>query len=315
MADDAPTGPTSAETQPTAQVVKNETIYDELRFARERQETTDSYREKVTQPESKRYEPEEEFAFMVHCPLDVDSRTEELGTDEFEMQEKPLNTSVVDTSHTWTFEGMSGLIIEPPVDEADVLGTWSYDSGLNDLEADSELTDVDTLLEKTGTDSYNQVNVRKGRVVGVFIRIKEDGQPIDGETRAIKLREFAQKNGLPVAEIVIKPVNHPDQKPEMISPTDDLTTVEFSIGGSKYRLEELLADPQRPLPGAEPFEGYYLRARKIDGYGAAGGDVRDKETLSLILQQISSIDRASLDDRQSKALDVHINFIQSLLNS
>jgi hypothetical protein len=231
------------------------------------------------------------------------------------MHERPLNTSVIATWHTSTFEGMSGLIIEPPVDEADVLGTWSYDSGLNDLEAESELTDVVTLLEETGTDSYNQVNIRKGRVEGVFIRVKKDGQPIDGEARAIKLREFAQKEGLPVAEIVIEPVNYPDQKPAMISPTDDLTSIEFSIGGSKYRLDELLADPQRPLPVDEPFEGYYLRARKIDEYGAAGGDVKDLETLSLILQQISSIDRASLDDSQSKALDVHISFIQRLLNS
>lgn len=311
------TGPNNTEEKPT----KNGTLYDELKQIAEdnkkeerEMETEPSYAEAITKPESRRYGPEDEFIFMVHCPLDIQSRVEALGTEEFTLDERPLNTSLIDSEHSFTFEGMSGLIIAPSPDQGDILGAWGYDSGVNDLQKQTAVAGPQEVLEATRQDDYNQVNVRKGRVVGVFIRIKDDGAEVGDAARNAELRSFAKSVGLPVAEIVVQPVQYQEEPPKTISPQEGLTTTEFSLGGIKFRLDELLADPDRPVAGAEPFEGYYLRVRKVDEYGSAGGDIVDSDSISLILDQLTKIDRSSLTQGQLKALDTHSRFLRMLVN-
>lgn len=296
------------------------TLYDELRQIADNNHQyggevveKNNYKETVTKPESRRYGPDEEFVFMVHCPLDIQYRVAALGTEEFTLDDRPLNNSLIDSEHTFTFEGMSGLIIEPPSEE-DILGAWSYDSGVNDLQSEPEVTGPKEVLEATRPDDYNQVNIRRGRVIGVFIRIREDGSEIGDTARNAELRKLAEQSGLPLAEIVVRPTRYPDEPPSVLSPQQGLTTIEFSLGGKKYRLDELLADPYRPVPGATTVEGYYLRVREVDEYGASGGDVVDSEAISLVLNQLSGIKRDSLRPDQIKALDVHVRFLQTIVN-
>ncbi len=261
----------------------------------------------VTKPESRRYQPDDEFTFLVHAPLDIRARTEALGLEEFSLTERPLNTTLIDQEHTWTFEGMSGLIIEPPSSQEEALGAWSYDSGLNDMVREETQPDPRTLLKETQPDNYNQVNITSGRVTGVYIRIREDGSDIGNPARAAQLREFAQQNGLPIAEIVVKPQEFTDKPPEIVKPTEDLTTIEFTANGRKFRVDALQADPARPLPGDEPYEGYFLRARSIDQYGEAGGDVSDPESIKTIIDQLQPLLETDLEPSTRKAVETMLH--------
>ncbi len=267
-------------------------VYAELKAGMEKgkaeMEEQKPLNEIVNKPESRRYEPSENFRFLVHAPLDIPSRTAQLGTSEFSQANRPLNTTLIDQDHTWTFEGLSGLIIEPP-QAVDVVGSWSYDSGYNDMARNDQQLSPAKLLEETAQDNYNQVNVVKGRVIGVYLRIKSDGSPLDSTQRVEQLISFARQHNLPVAEIVVEPQGFANEAPTIHKPTPELTTIEFNAGGKKYRIDALQANPNRPLPGDIPKDGYYFRAREIDGYGVAGGDVTDKDSLQVIVAQLSLI--------------------------
>jgi hypothetical protein len=268
----------------------------------------------VTKPESKRYEPSDEFIFLVHAPLNIQDRTTALGLDEFTLTERPLNTTLIDQDHTWTFEGMSGLIIEPPESDEEVLGAWSYDSGLNDMVREKNQPDATKVLEETRPDNYNQVNIRSGRVTGVYIRVREDGSEIGDTQRSKQLREFAATHNLPVAEIVVEPQNFADHTAEVHKPTSDLTSVEFSIAGKKYRVDALTADPSRPLEGDTIFEGHYVRARSIDQYGEANGDVKDSASLQTIVDQLQPLLSTDLDQNTRNAVEAMIKRYQQELD-
>ena len=279
---------------------KPKTIYDELKEGMEKAKRPLS--KIVTKPESRRYGPGEEYIFLVHAPLDIDSRTSQLGLGEFTQTDRPLNTSLIDQDHNWTFEGMSGLIIQPPSSHEDVLGAWAYDSGLNDMVGEKGQPSPQVLLRETRKDNYNQVNIKTGRIEGVFIRVTENGSELGSQQRNTQLREFARENGLPVSEIVVEPQIFEDSAPEIHKPTEDLTTVEFCKNGKKFRIDALLADPGRPLPGDSPVDGYYFRAREIDAYGQASGDVIDPKSLSLIADQVRGLLAQDLEESTKVAL-------------
>ena len=268
----------------------------------------------VSKPESRRYMPDEEFIFLVHAPLDIQDRTAALGTEEFTLTERPLNTTLIDQDHTWTFEGMSGLIIEPPESDSEVLGAWSYDSGLNDMVREENQPDALKVLEETRPDNYNQVNIRTGRVVGVYIRVREDGSEIGDAQRSKQLREFATVHNLPIAEIVVEPQIFEDEAVHIHTPTEDLTSVEFVVDGKKYRIDALVADPDRPLAGDSVFEGHYVRARSIDEYGEAGGDIRDSESLQSIVSQLQPLLETSTDQSTRSAVEAMIKRYQQELD-
>lgn len=268
----------------------------------------------VSKPESRRYMPDEEFTFLVHAPLDIQDRTTTLGLSEFTLAERPLNTTLIDQDHTWTFEGMSGLIIEPPESDEEVLGAWSYDSGLNDMVREENQPDAAKVLEETRADNYNQVNIRTGRVTGVYIRVREDGSEIGDTQRSKQLREFAAIHNLPVAEIVVVPQNFAETAAEIHKPTEDLTSVEFSIGGNKYRVDALRADPDRPLAGDTVFEGHYVRARSIDQYGEASGDVVDSESLQSVVDGLKPLLETDLDQNTRTTVEAMIKRYQQELD-
>lgn len=268
----------------------------------------------VSKPESRRYMPDEEFKFLVHAPLDIQDRTTALGTEEFTLTERPLNTTLIDQEHTWTFEGMSGLIIEPPESDDEVLGAWSYDSGLNDMVREENQPDGLKVLEETRSDNYNQVNVSAGRVVGVYIRVREDGSEIGDTQRSKQLREFAAVHNLPVAEIVVEPQIFEDEATQIHKPTEDLTSVEFVVDGKKYRIDALVADPDRPLAGDTVFEGHYIRARSIDQYGEASGDIRDSDSLQSIVDQLHPLLETDLDQNTRTTVEAMIKRYQQELD-
>lgn len=281
-------------------------LYAELKSGMENgradmeKEKKESYSEYMTKPESRRYEPTEYFAFMVHAPLDIRDRVNQLGLGEFTMTDRPLNTSLIDQAHLWTFEGMSGLIIEPPSENEAVLGAWSYDSGLNDMDRQAVIPSPRRVLEETRTDNYNQVNVEKGKIAGVYIRIKEDGTELGNTERNQQLREFALQNGLPAAEIVVLQQMFNDSEPEIHEPNTDLTSVEFTVQGHKFRLDALVA--HKELKGATATDGYYIRAREIDGYGVAGGDVTDSASLAIIADQLKVALQSQMSEAARKAV-------------
>ena len=291
--------------------VKRKTIYDELKEGMEKARR--SLSEVATKPESRRYGPDEEYIFLVHAPLDIESRTAQLGLEEFSQADRPLNTSLIDQEHNWTFEGMSGLIIQPPSTQEDILGAWSYDSGLNDMVREEDQPNPHTLLTETRKDNYNQVNIRAGKVEGVYIRVKEDGSELGDQQRNAQLREFARQHGLPVAEIVVVPQTFEDSVPHIHKPTEDLTTVEFSKNGKKFRVDALLADPSRQRPGDIAVEGYYFRAREIDAYGQAGGDVLNPGSLRLITEQLSVLLTGDLDESTVEVIEKIIRRYSSTL--
>lgn len=245
--------------------------------------------EVVTRPESKKYMPEDEFTFLIHVPLQgVAERAGQLGTDDFSLTERPLNTSLIDQDHTWTFEGKSGFIIEPSTDTEAVLGAWSFDSGYNDMHRDANANIAAGVLKETKTDDYNQVNISKGRISGVYIRLKEDGAELGEPVFNNQLREFARQNGLPVSEIVVKPLEFDSEPTKVHEFSADRFSVAINKDGKSIKLD-ILHSPERSLPGEEKSSEYYSRVRLLDAYGMTGGDVSDPAELADLVIELQKI--------------------------
>ncbi len=269
-------------------------VYAELKAGlekgrREMEQAKQPLSEIVTQPESRRYLPDEQYTFLVHVSLQgVEERATQLGLEEFSLTERPLNTSLIDQAHTWTFEGQSGFIIQPSMDTGVVVGAWSYDSGFNDMQRSANADLAAGLLRETMLDDYNQVNITQGKIAGVFIRIKEDGSELGDLTYNKQLRKFAKQNGLPVSELVVKPLEFSNEPPKVHEYNADRFSVSMNILGKLLKLD-VLHSPERTLPGEEKPSEYYSRVRLIDVYGMTGGDVSDPVELSKLVGELQKI--------------------------
>jgi hypothetical protein len=123
-----------------------------------------------------------------------------------------LSMSLIDQDHTGTW-GQGGIIVEAP--EENIVITSPTDTGSHSSSKDflrkqsqgrPQLT-ADQLLKSTPPRTYNEVvafakseSGKTLRLVGFFIKVDRDGQPLD-PVIAQKMREHAERLNLPFVEI------------------------------------------------------------------------------------------------------------------
>lgn len=254
----------------------------------------------LSKPEARRYTSDEKYRFLVHTVLDDPQITfNYLSGNEssgFRIQsDKPLNTSLIDQKHTATFEGASGLIVQPPDKAADISGIWPGDVAV-DMQTNGQpnMTGIEALAA-TKRDEYNQVHLKAGKVEGVFIRIAADtGKELGYPQTNQALRELATQQGLPVAEIVVNPRDIQETEPLLKEPlptgNGELYQIVLPHNGYEYKIDVVKQAEGQDVSFVDA-EGFAMRMAKIDGY-----DVWDR---NLTADDLTSIQQSLAPLRQS----------------
>jgi hypothetical protein len=254
----------------------------------------------VTKPEARRYTADEQYRFLVHTVLDNPERTFDYlagnQPDGFKIEtDKPLNASLIDQRHTATFEGASGLIIQPPEKAADISGIWPGDVAV-DMQTNGRpnMTGIEALVA-TKQGEYNQVHLKAGKVEGVFIRVAADtGEELGYPQTNQALKDLAAQQGLPVAEIAVNPRQITEAKPVLKTPIDtgggELHQIVLPHNGYEYKIDVVKQANGQDISFVDA-EGFAMRMAKIDGY-----DVWDR---NLTADDLASIQQSLALVRQS----------------
>ncbi len=254
--------------------------------------------EGLTKPESHTFGPGEPFRFLLHAPAQRSPR--EVGPflfgrdGNFEKTDEPLNTSLIDQDHTWTFEGNNGFLIEPTDNPDDIISAHPNDAGVNDLSQQDIEFDADGLLAATSSQGYSHINIRAGRVAGVLIRKDRSGNELGDPIKNQQLRDFASDPAHPltIVEVVVEPQ---ELKAGPASFESKAAGQDMRMWKAKFPEDGALleVDLARILTGEQPGfktdeEGYVVRIRKLDEYGQTGGDVDDPAVLEHILHRVQA---------------------------
>lgn len=278
----------------------------------------------VTKPESRRYVPDERYRFLIHGVIESSTaRSEELGVDQMtdfdRSDSRPLNCSLIDSSHTTTFEGKNGFIIQPPTDGEAVVAAYGSDAGVNDATAESQIPTADELLASTSAENYNQVNVTRGKIEGVFIRVRPDGSELGNPGQNAELRQLAETHGWPVAEIVASPLDLKAGEAHLATETigDGLTkwSIDLPEDGSILKFDIVKYDDlQRAREANEKAHftfdehGIDIRLRQIDSYGQTGhGDIDDKEILTRVADRVRQEIIPQADEQTRQTLELGLD--------
>lgn len=228
----------------------------------------------VSKPETRKYSSGEQYRFLVHTVLD-DPRgaygyLSGGQPNGFRIEaDKPLNASLIDQRHTATFEGASGLIIQPPEKADDISGIWSGDVAVDmQTEGKPTMTGIEALAA-TNKGEYNQVHLKAGKVEGVFIRVAADsGQELGYSQTNKALRDLAAEQGLPVAEIMVNPRDIREANPVVKEPiptgNGELYQVVVPHNGYEYKID-VVKQSGSDVSFADS-EGYAMRMAKVDNY-------------------------------------------------
>lgn len=298
-------------------------IRDGGREQKEMPEARSRVIEGLSEVRSERILPGTGYRFLVTAAVQSDPTQlgEWLDGDGsgFEAVDRPVNTSLIDQDHNWTFEGRSGYILSPPKNGGDIIAASPHDFGSSDLEPQPIELTSDELLEQTSPEGYNQVNIKSGSLAGVFIRLREDGSELGDSGANEQLRTFAATHGKPVVEIVTQP-----QRLEADEPTMDKVSAKGSNDLWKVRFPEagLLqeVDIIRFQPGEQPRgftidpTGFDFRVRNTDGYGETSDPTRTREGLHALLDRLSSLEAPS-DPQDRKAIAFVVGRVQQQLRN
>ena len=259
--------------------------------------------EGVSRPESRRYEPTENYRFLVHTALNgqqgashrflqLAADTDGFRRDKHDPKQRPLNTSIIDADHSWTFEGLSGFLIEPPEDSEDIIGAYPTDAAVNDWQAEPKVPSANELLEATSQTGYNQINIAAGRAVGVFIRVQPDGTELGDNAQNTELRRLATEAGLPVAELVVKPREMHLQPAELTEQSaaegSQLWHMTFPEEGHLLKVEVVHLPETREQSQGMQAGTFEARIRDIDPYGQTDGDLKAPEKLARLQDRLKA---------------------------
>lgn len=276
----------------------------------------------VTKAESRRYEPGEQYRFLIHGVLDdTEARAGELGasgTNGFDRtsHDRPLNCSLIDSAHTTTFEGKNGFIIKPPTDGESVVAAYNSDAGVNDTSIEGNVPTAEQLLDSTSPADYNQVNITRGQIEGVYIRVRPDGSELGSPGQNAQLRQLAETHGWPVAEIVAKPLELKAGEPSMSTEVmgDDLTKISIDLPENGSILKFAIVkydDLDRARQANEKAHftfdehGIDIRLRQIDEYGQSGfGNITDSAILARVADRIAREVMPGVDEQTRQTLEL-----------
>lgn len=230
---------------------------------------------KLSKPESRRYSSNEQYRFLVHTVLDDPEGAFGYLSDGqpsgFRLESgKPLNCSLIDQSHTATFEGAAGYIIKPTKEDADILGVWTGDVAI-DMQTKNRTTMTgDALLAATNQGEYNQVHLKAGKIEAVFVRVATGtGEELGFSNTNKTLRKLAAQQGLPVVEILVSSRRIVEATPLIKEPLNTGSSMLYQIvlprNGYEYKI-----DVVKQLRGQDisfvDAKGFAMRLAKIDCY-------------------------------------------------
>lgn len=155
----------------------------------------------VTQPESRRYAPNETYSFLIHVPIgDVGQRFDEIGSE----RDGILMTSLVSGERQGTFCGEGGFILSAPPAEA-IVGMSSVDCG-GEI-ADGRMDSVEQLQQPAPNSEYNQIDMKfgAGRVSGIMIKVDKDGKELGSPQINKDLKKIADQHNLPISYVEVAP--------------------------------------------------------------------------------------------------------------
>lgn len=212
----------------------------------------------------------------------------------FHVTERPVNASLIDQEHTATFEGLNGYILEPPTDGDDVVAARPYDFASNDLEPQPIEFDADSLLTQTSPDGYNHINIKQGKLAGIFIRKTRDGQELGDAIKNAELRQVAQEKNLQIVEIEVEPkeLKFGEAKIEQLPANEGnrLWKVQLPEDGSLREVDIIQFNPAEHPKGFTLDEaGFDLRVQDIDGYGQSTYVMADVPVLIRVLERVTDL--------------------------
>lgn len=254
--------------------------------------------EGLTPPKSERLAPGEPYRFLVTAALQGSAT--ETGDwlrgdgDGFRATDRPVNASLIDQDHNWTFAGENGFILEPPTDGNDIIAAQAYDIGSSDLEPQAVEPDAAGLLSATDPRGYNQINIAAGNVAGVYIRYGEDGSELGRPGQAAELRAFADEHHLPVVEIPVKPqeLRAGEASVQELSAKNgnSLWKVRLPEDGSVHEVDIIqLRDGETAL-GINPNElGFDMRVLATDPYGQSEWIENKADALASVLPRMEQL--------------------------
>ncbi len=250
----------------------------ELQQAKEKADMFD-----LTTPESRTYSPYESYQFLVHVALNgVETRANEIGTD----RSGKLMTSLVSNMRAATFNGEGGIIVAQPPDEL-VTGIAAHDIGGENIAGTRE--PIANLRRAADNSDYSQVDMtfNATKPVGVMIkRASTDGHELGSAQTNKSLREYAEANGLPVAEVIVLPDEGlpTETSYERIEQDDGSELVTVILPDTKeqyYKVQVLHGEAYHMREG----ENTAARTMKITAYGETVQTI-DEVELNKILTKL-----------------------------
>lgn len=253
----------------------------------------------------------EKFRFLVTAA--VQRHPGEIGTwlngdgAGFRAADRPVNTSLIDQDHNWTFEGNNGYILEPPVNPDDIIAARPHDFASNDMSVQPIDHNAQELLEATNPQGYNQINIRSGKLAGVFIKLTPEGTELGDPVKNQQLRAFAEERGLPIVELEVKPQDLHAGEPTMerLPANDGNELWKIKIPG-EGKLQELdiiqFQSGERPEGFRTDEAGFDMRLRDIDGYGQSEDALAVSESVRLVLAKLDQL-ASSVDAEDKPALE------------
>ncbi len=255
---------------------------------------------KLSKLESRRYSSNEQYRFLVHTVLDdPEGAFNYLSGSQpsgFRLESgKPLNCSLIDQVHTATFEGAAGFIIQPTEKIADIIGVWSSDVAI-DMQTKNRVTMTgDALLSATNQGEYNQIHLKAGKIVGIFIRVIADtGEELGFPNTNKSLRKLAAQQDLPVVEIAVSPRRIIEAEPfiqSLDSGNSRLYQIILPHNGYEYKIDVVKKFKGQDISFVDA-KGFAMRVAKIDCY-----DVWDRnlttDDFTFILKHLALIHPAN----------------------
>lgn len=263
----------------------------------------------------------EEFRYLVTAA--VQGHPQEIGTwldgdgAGFQATDRPVNTSLINEDHNWTFEGNNGFILEPPVNPDDIIAARPHDFASNDMTRQPIDQNAQELLEATSSQGYNQINIRSGKLTGVFIKLTPEGVELGDSIKNQQLRAFAAERSLPVVELAVEPqeLHAGESTVERLSANDSNELWKIKIPGEGM-LRELdiirFQAGERPEGFQADEAGFDMRLRDIDGYGQTSDALASSESVRLVLAKLDHLS-SSVDVEDRPALEFARRRLQEVL--
>ncbi len=308
-------GGEQADQKPEAQHTAPSSKAEELRSALQeiKHESTDRLGafEGLSEVRAGRVGAGEKFRFLVTAA--VQRHPQEIGAwldgdgAGFRAADRPVNTSLIDQDHNWTFEGNNGFILEPPADPDDIIAARPHDFASNDMSVQPIDHNAQELLEATSLQGYNQINIRSGKLAGVFIKLTPEGAGLGDPVKNQQLRVFAEERGLPVVELGVKPQELHAGEPTLerlpANAGNELWKIKIPGEGKLQELDIIqFQSGERPEGFRVDEAGFDMRLRDIDGYGQAEDALASSESVRLVLEKLDQL-ASSVDAADQPALE------------